>query len=244
MHFKIFDTLVDILYPRRCPVCSEIVIPRGALACEDCRSKLILIEEPKCKKCGKPMEVEEIEFCYDCERKNHHYSKGFALWLYNKELKKSLIEFKYHNRKEYGVFYVEELIKKYRDEIIEIAPDILVPVPIHRHKQNQRGYNQADILAKEIGKRLNIAVLSNLLKRDKYTLPQKQLNDKERLKNLEKAFSFCEDEELKWNKEIRRVLLVDDIYTTGSTIEACTNILLKNGIKEVYFVSIGIGKGF
>ncbi len=236
--------IIDIIYPRRCPICGDIVKPRGELVCPPCKLKLKPIDEPRCKKCSKPIESEEKEYCHDCETKKHHYIKGYALWVYDPQMKKSRADFKFHGRREYSDFYIDEIIKRYGMEINKITPDVLVPIPIHKSKQMQRGYNQADILAIGIGKKLNIAVLSHLLQRDKKTLPQKLLNDKERLKNLEKAFTFLKEESNKFPARIRKVMLIDDIYTTGSTIEACTNILLQNGIDEVYFLSICIGKGF
>jgi ComF family protein len=240
----LIKAIFDVLYPRRCPICGEIAEPRGELACPPCNFKLKPIEEPRCKKCSKPIDSEEKEYCHDCETKNHHYVKGYALWAYDTSMKKSLSDFKYHGRREYSDFYIDEIMKRYGTEIERIAPDVLVPIPIHKSKQIQRGYNQADILARGIGSKLNIAVLSHLLQRDKKTLPQKLLNDKERLKNLEKAFTYSEKESTLIAAPIHKVMLIDDIYTTGSTIEACTNILTKNGIDEVYFLSICIGKGF
>lgn len=239
-----FEALLDILYPRRCPICSEIVDKRGELSCTECRKKLILVEEPKCKRCGKPIEQETREYCYDCERRKHYFERGFALWLYNEDMKKTMAAFKNKGRQEYADFFVEELIKKYQKEIEDISPDALVPVPIHKNKRLTRGYNQAEILACKLGDKLNIPVLSELLVREKDTLPQKQLSDKERFRNISEAFAFSHKERLKFNKSLQRVLLVDDIYTTGSTIEACARTLKLNGIEEVYFASICIGKGY
>ncbi|WFR57817.1 ComF family protein [Anaerocolumna sp. AGMB13025] len=236
--------IYDVLYPRRCPICGEIVSPRGELVCPPCKLKLNPVEEPRCKKCSKPIISEEKEYCHDCETKNHHYVKGYALWVYDASMKKSISDFKYHGRREYSDFYIDEIIKRYGKEIESIAPDVLIPIPVHKSKQIMRGYNQADILARGIGSKLNITVLSHLLQRDKKTLPQKLLNDKERLKNLEKAFTYSEKEGDLFAVPIHKVMLIDDIYTTGSTIEACTNILTKNGIDEVYFLSVCIGKGF
>lgn len=241
---KLLDVLQDIIFPRRCPICFEIAKPRGALICKECRHKLYPIKEPKCLKCGKPINDFEKEYCYDCTRKKHHYRRGFGLWIYKGEIKKSVAAFKNHNKREYARFYVEEIIQRYVEEILKLKPDALVPVPIHRQKRIKRGYNQADVIARELSKQLEIPVLSELLIRDKYTLPQKQLNDKERLKNLEKAFSFSVKAKHKFSKDLKKIVLIDDIYTTGSTIEACTNILLQNEIEKVYFICVCMGKGY
>lgn len=232
-----------MIYPRRCPICGDIVTPKNEKACPDCKASLQVIKEPRCKKCSKPIENEEKEYCYDCETKHFHYKKGYALWVYDKRMRKSIGDFKYYNRKEYADFYVEELLKYYDMKIKEIGADALVPVPIHKSKLRIRGYNQAQILALKIGKALDIIVIDDLLIRDKRTLPQKGLNDKERLKNLTQAFSI-DKSKMKTYNHINKVILVDDIYTTGSTIEACANVLHQNGVSEVYFVSLCIGKGF
>lgn len=240
----LFNTIIDIIYPRRCPVCGDIVVPKGELICTSCTHTLTPITEPRCKKCSKPMDNEEKEYCHDCKKNMHHYISGCSVWVYDEAMKKSIADFKYKGRKEYSDYYVAKIIDKYSEYINRIHPDVLVPIPIHRKKERQRGYNQADILAKGIGKKLSIPVSSHLLQRDKYTLPQKELSNTERLKNLEKAFSYSKKEYEKINLSIHKVMLIDDIYTTGSTIEACTKILNGQGIKEVYFLSLCIGKGF
>ena len=160
------------------------------------------------------------------------------------EMRKSLVDFKYHSKKEYAKFYTQEIVRLYGDQIRKWNPDLLVPVPIHRSKYLERGYNQADILARGIGKQMGIPVLSHLLLRNKKTLPQKSLSDKERLKNLAEAFSYNERAALKYGKKINRVLLIDDIYTTGSTIEACTNVLRFHHVTHTFFIVLCIGKGY
>lgn len=238
------QVLLDILYPVRCPVCEEIVLPRGQRICRSCREKLVYIEEPRCKRCGKPIEYEEQEYCSDCRRKNFHYDGGYAVWAYNEAMRASVAGFKYRGRKEYAVFYIQEIARLYGETIRRLSPEAIVPVPIHRSKYLERGYNQADILAKGIGRELQLPVYSKLLVRHKKTLPQKKLSDKERLKNLAEAFQINKNEGGKQLSQLDRVLLVDDIYTTGSTVEACTNVLKSNGVKEVYFIVLCIGKGY
>ncbi len=238
------QTIIDIIYPVRCPVCSDIVIPKGEKVCSGCKSRLSYVNEPRCMKCSKPIEREEAEYCSDCLHKNYHFDKGYSVWVYNEDMKRSISNFKYHNKKEYAKFYIEELVRSYGKQIKRFSPDVIVPIPIHKSKHLERGYNQADILARGLGKELQIPVLSHLLIRNKKTLPQKKLSDRERLLNLQEAFSYNDKETKQFFKKIDRVLLVDDIYTTGSTIEACTNVLRLHEIKEINFIVLCIGKGF
>jgi ComF family protein len=240
----LLQALLDILYPVRCPVCENIVTPKGKRICSPCEKKLQLITEPRCKKCSKPIDQDQREYCSDCERKNYHFEHGYSMWIYNSTMKKSIANFKFSYKREYAKYYIQEIIREYGRVIKKLAPDALVPVPIHKSKYRERGYNQAEILANGIGKALDIPVLPHLLIRNKKTLPQKQLSDKERLRNLQKAFVYNEAFANNYSKSIKRVLLVDDIYTTGSTIEACANILRHNGIEHIHFITLCIGKGF
>ena len=122
---------------------------------------------------------------------------------------------------------------RYGDMIRRMDVDAIVPVPIHRSRRRKRGFNQAEILAEILGKKLGIPVEPELLKRNRKTVPQKELSPSERLKNLTGAFLA---ESLPDDK--KRILLVDDIYTTGSTLEACARVLKNAGAEVVYFVVI------
>lgn len=233
--------IIDLIYPRRCPVCQDIVGSKGAgdLICRECREKLPYIQGPRCMTCGKGLEQEEAEYCEDCSRIPKHYRKGFPLFYYTTPVKEGVTAFKYHNRREYAEFYGEELWNGFGKEFQRLELDGILPVPLHRHKLKSRGYNQAELLAQQIGRRLQVPVYKNLLTRVVDTVPQKELNDKERLNNLKRAFLFRENK-----VKLNRVLLIDDIYTTGATIEACTSVLMQAGIEVVYYTSVCIGKGF
>ena len=190
-------------------------------------------------KCGKGINHEEDEYCEDCLKIPKSYEKGFpALW-YLDGVKRSLYDFKYNNQREQGAFYSSCICARYGEQIKTRAIDGLVPVPVHPHKRRTRGYNQAEVLAKQLGKNLHITMYPRYLERVVDTNPQKELNDKERMKNLKSAFKIGE------NKiKLKRVLLVDDIYTSGATIEACTKVLLENETEAVYYTSVAIGRGF
>lgn len=240
---KIGEWFLNLLYPVRCPVCSQIVVPRGNRICISCKEKLVYVEEPMCKKCGKPILVKEQEYCYDCTKRQFHFEYGCSVWVYNQYMKKSIADFKYHNKKEYVTFYVDELVKYCGKKIRHMDISAIIPVPLHKKRQRQRSYNQAELLAKGVGERMEIPVITGYLLRKKNTIPQKALNDKERIKNLEQAFQI-EQKKIKQFACPDNVLLVDDIYTTGSTIEACSNVLIKSGVKKVFFISLCIGKGY
>ncbi len=225
--------LLGLLYPRTCPVCQKKLNFSGKLSCAACESGLKLIKEPRCMKCGKNVEDETIEYCFDCVKNQHVYDYGRSLFLYNEDIRKSIYRFKYAGKKEYGDFYGYMLARHLGEEIRNMGCDLIVPVPLHKKKEIKRGYNQAAVIAKVMGRELCIPVDDKLLIRTKNTRPQKEMDKSERKKNVENAFKI--------NKDIvkcKGIVLVDDIYTTGSTIDAVARILKGDGVKEVYFICL------
>lgn len=211
------------------------------MTCTKCKNVFQVIVEPRCKKCGKPIEQEEQEFCFDCTQREFCYTSGMALWVYDRNVRKSISNFKYHNRKEYSNYYIQEMLAHYRERIIQLEAQVLIPVPLHNSKYRQRGFNQAYVLAKGLADGVGIPVIEQYLLRIRRTKAQKQLNDKDRTRNLSEAFEMNPKYiATKFN----RVMLVDDIYTTGSTIDACAKVLKDEGVQDVYFISLSIGKGF
>ena len=144
---------------------------------------------------------------------------------------------KYRNKREYLDFYSCAAAVRFGERIRTAGIQRIVPVPIHSSRLRKRGFNQAGELADRLSKELQIPA-ARLLLRVKKTDPQKGLGAGGRLKNLEQAFLALPEA-----GSFERVLLVDDIYTTGSTAEACTRALLKAGVKKVYFFAVCIGHG-
>ena len=226
--------MLDVIFPRTCPVCGKALVASEQLVCDLCKRKATLITEPTCRRCGKSIAKTSDEYCFDCKKRGEvHYDKGFAVWEYDKYMKESVARFKYSGRREYGDYFVSEVLYHYGSQLKQLELDAILPIPLHKEKQRFRGFNQAEILARVIGKKLGIPVIPEMLVRNKKTLPQKDLSAAERLKNLSGAFAAGEIPE-----GIRSVILVDDIYTTGSTIEACARALRASGISRVYFVVI------
>ena len=233
------EKIGKILYPEICPMCGRLIDEKFQLACKDCLIKLIPIKEPVCLKCGKEIEDEETDCCLDCSSMTRSYTRGFPALNYNDDMAKCLSEFKYHNMRCYGRFLADIIVKHKGKEILLASPEVIVPVPVHKTKLRDRGYNQAEILALELGKRLKIPVDKELIIRAEKTAPQKNLSSGEREKNLKKAF-ICSKKIVKYKSAI----IVDDIYTTGATVEACTGVLHHMGIKNIYYTSVCAGKGY
>jgi ComF family protein len=225
------------IFPKTCPMCDK-VIRADMYICSRCEKKLKYVDEPKCKKCGKPILVDEQEYCMDCTKQNHLYEQGISAFVYSDEVKQSIYRFKYHNRRDYSGFYGMAVAKHFYKDIQRWNGDVLIPVPIHHKKYIQRGYNQAKLLAKDISKWTNIPIDSHLLQRVINTKPQKEMNIKGRSKNLESAFKITENV-----VKYKKVIIVDDIYTTGSTIDACAKVLYDAGVEKIYFISLSIGAG-
>ena len=228
--------IIDLLYPRRCPVCDEILFPGKVKICVDCRSKIIYIKEPTCKKCGKPLKCAEAEYCADCMEKSYFYKEGAALFSYP-PLKQSLYRFKYGGRQEYADFYAEEIVRFLNQKIAGWNAEALIPVPLHKDKKRVRGYNQAEVLADAISKRTGIPVCASIVERVKNTIPQKQLDETARQNNLKRAFKIYQND-----VKLNTIIIIDDIYTTGSTINALSYTCRNAGIKDIYFLTVAIGE--
>ena len=168
------------------------------------------------------------------------FERNFAVWQYDKWMKKSIAGFKYDGRKEYADFYIRHMFGSYGRQLLKYGVTVLVPVPISAKRRRFRGFNQAELLADGLAKELGICSVG-LLKRVRNTVPLSGLSPAERMRNLCNAFCWDEKEALKLEQLPRAVALVDDIFTTGTTMEACAHVLSEHGISSVYGICICIG---
>lgn len=225
--------ILDYIYPPRCPVCDGI---SAQGICGSCRKKLSFITEDYCMRCGKPLDDERQEFCSDCKRRKHFFIQGRSLLSYQGPVRRSLYRLKYANKREYAEAYGKEMARYLGRWIRQQKITKIVPIPLHPARRKSRGCNQAALLARSLGKQMNIPVDEKLLYRTKKTAPQKALTGAERRINLEKAFivkgNVCTDE---------RILLVDDIFTTGSTVDAAAKALKQTGDCHIFVASVAIG---
>ena len=227
------------IYPSSCPFCGEVLEPEERDVCTECAGKISYVKEPICFKCGCETEDEEQELCENCRRTEHKFVRGFAAFNYTDPADKACAAFKYRDGREYASYFAGEIVKRCGKYIFDIRPEVLVPVPIHKRKLIKRGYNQSELLADELSRITGIPVDNGLIIRSVNTPPQKKYDPEKRANNVKTAFISSEK-----IVKYRSAMLVDDIYTTGATIDACTGVLNGMGIEKVYYVSICIGKGY
>lgn len=231
------NLLLELLFPRRCPICDKPIPKIGTLICHGCLEKTEYVKSPFCLKCGKEVKDDLTEYCYDCTNKHHEYIRGRALYEYS-TVCDSIYRFKYAGRKEYAEAYGQEAAKHLGTVIKSWKADALVPVPIHKKRLRRRGYNQATLFAAALGRELQIPVIDNLISRVENTKPMKMLSGRERQNNLKKAFKIGQND-----VKLDTIIIIDDIYTTGSTIDALAREIKKAGVTNIYFIALAIGEG-
>lgn len=229
--------LINLLFPRRCPVCDEPVKPYGDLICSECKTKIKYVGDRYCYKCGKPLVNDDEEYCEDCKRVSHLYNRGISVFEY-KTVSDAVYRFKYKNRREYADYFGLCMAGRLGKQIKAWNPDVLIPVPIHASKMKVRGYNQATLLANALSDAIGIPVWDTAVARVKKTPPLKDLTPVERNNILHGAFKLHSDV-----VKLKTIVLIDDIYTTGATIDEISRLFKTVGVSNVYCVTLAIGKG-
>lgn len=237
------EKFLDILYPRKCPGCGEILRPQGRLICPDCEHTLRPLtacpdeeegDAPAlCMKCGAPL-ADEGEYCRMCTMHPHVFEQGRAIFIYNDRWKRSLERYKFYGHREFADFYAAAMVKWGGDALRRWNPDLIVPIPLHRQKERERGFNQARLIAEKTAARTGIPVSCDILLKTRKTAAQKKLDYVHRRRNLKDAFSCSR------RLSGERVLLIDDVYTTGSTMDAAASCLKSAGAGPVFFLTFCI----
>ena len=209
---------LDVLYPPRCFVCGGVMLS-GEICCPECASKIPYIRTKRCQRCGKPVEDDQ-ELCGDCLTKSHVCTEGFGALIYEDVMQRAIAAFKYEDRREYGKALGTLTYREAREKLMEWEADVLVPVPLHPSRFLKRGFNQAELIAEQISTLSGIPMRTDLLQRVEKTGALKLLTAKGRSEETAHAFSMKGE-----LGDIRRIILVDDIYTTGATLESAKTAL-------------------
>ena len=234
MHF--WDMVLQWFYPPRCILCGKLMkIGEQDIICQDCQNTVHWKEGAVCQKCGCSIYVNQ-KYCDRCQQENFVFEKGIAVFSYS-DVRDTIAHFKFRYWKRDAVplgKIMGDYLLTYYPELAEQS-EILIPVPMYRKKQKMRGFNQSELLAKVIAERIEKPCVNHLV-RIKETIPQSQLNPEERKQNLQGAFAVENVEEIKG----KTILLIDDIFTTGTTINECAKVLYQNGANKVLFYGLSI----
>ena len=241
MQVKILgEGLISLLLAADCGVCQHPLEPSNiTFVCIDCWSKIEWLKAPYCSKCSRPLPstFKSIPtfLCPECRRQNVYFNRAFIPTLYEGVMKKVIHLLKY-NKKTGVMRTLEKIMRSYFNCLNSSFPslDLVVPIPLHRKKLRERGFNQAELIAKVAAKHLQVRLTKGNLKRTKATITQTSLDRKERKRNLREAFTVKNRDEF----QAKNVLLVDDVYTTGTTIKEAAKVLKEARVKDVYVFAL------
>jgi len=232
---KIISKIISFIFPITCSCCGkDLSASYGGRICPDCLLALPKIEGFICKKCGFPLK-DGGEHCRKCLKKPFEITADAmrSVYLYKDGARKLILKFKYSDK----LFLAKDLGAQMADKFKELPfyeeTDCLIPIPLNIIRRIKRGYNQAELLSREISKLSGKPVFSKILYRKKMTKPQFKLSKEERFNNLKNSFFVKNEPQI----HKKTVLLIDDIITTGATISACASALKKHGAKKVYALS-------
>jgi ComF family protein len=232
------NRLIDLILPPRCIVSGEIVDTQGMLS-PDSWSELNFITNPQCNRCGFPFDfdsgdVSEENICLGCLKSPPLFDKARSALAYDDASRDVILSFKHGDQTQAVPSFIPWLNQAGRS-ILERA-DYLVPVPLHRWRILRRRFNQSALIAQYLSKDINVPALLDALKRQRATVTQGKLQANERQKNVKNAFAV----NLKHRDKLKgkTIILIDDVYTTGATVNECTKVLLKAGAASVNILTL------
>jgi ComF family protein len=235
-----FDAALSFFYPEVCQICGEErALPKEGFVGENCRGEVKLIERPYCERCGLPFagEITSIFECSNCRDLELHFSRARAAASAEGVLLDVIHRYKYNRALWFEPFLAELLLREAAPQLQQESWDMIVPVPLHRVKRREREFNQAERLARRLSDATQIPLQCDVLQRVQPTRTQTRLTRRERQENVRKAFAMCRGTRL--NGE--RVVLVDDVFTTGATTSACAKVLREGGASEVCVWAVARG---
>jgi competence protein ComFC len=237
------NSILDLILPQsQCCLCRKPgKFNTGKPWCPECQERLEALQEclPLCGKCGKYLETGG-PLCRECRNSPPPYDVARAVGPYQDAYRLAIKIFKFMGRKYLGVRMGHMMAGVVKNEPRFWPIDLVVPVPISKGNLIERGFNQTEVLANSIARELRLKMDADILVRVKETPSQRELSREEREKNL--LFAFAIKDKAKIYR--KNVLLVDDVFTTGSTSKECTKVLLEGGAARVCVITWATGRGF
>lgn len=234
------EAALAFFYPEVCQLCRlGRAGPDEGYVCGDCWHEVRFIEPPFCRRCGLPFsgEITQEFECANCQGVRLYFERARGAAVAKGPLREALHRYKYNNARWFGVFLADILWRQAGSSLLKEPCDLIVPVPLFPLKKREREFNQAEEISKIIGEKTNWPVETKAIARVRNTRTQTQLTRQERAENMRRAFQLKNDANIK-NK---RVLLIDDVLTTGATTNACARALKRGGAKEVAVWTVARG---
>ncbi len=221
-------SLTDFIFPFICPGCQDVQGSEGF--CPECWKRLDFISTPICLLCGNPSSSQEKGLCYQCRLWTPLFTSHRSLWRYGPMSRKVIFSLKHGHYKYLAHLFAQWLVPL----AAGLSVHYIIPVPLHPGKLKQRGFNQAAILAQEFSRLTGIPILLESLLRVTETVSQGRFSHSRRTENVEGAFECVEHPFL----EGADILLIDDVYTTGATLNACTKALRGAGVSQIHGLTL------
>ena len=233
----VLNDVSDIIFPPQCLACAEIInLPINQVFCSTCQEKIGFITGSFCPICGAPFldSPAGSHICGNCLDNKPYYTCARAVAGFETVIMDAIHKFKYGRNISVGNALGSFMAGFSFPDFAFSEYSLLVPVPLHIRRLRERGFNQSLLLAKEMGRKYKLPVNFSLLKRCKFTLTQTGLNKTEREKNIKGAFTVVDKKEVAGEN----IILIDDVYTTGATINECAKVLLKAGAQKVAVLTL------
>ncbi len=221
-----------LIYPPKCIFCGTIVENDRFAVCAEC-TRTTPENKRACAVCGTPLDtIYGPLLCTTCAKKKRPFQRAYVPFVYKDAVRSSILGFKFGGKRARAVTFAAYMLLKMRAQGAE-RPDVITFVPLHFIRLGMRGYNQAALLAYALGDMLDVPALP-LLRKKHHTPPQSKRSKRERQNALRDAFSFRKEADIRG----KRILLIDDVITTGATLSACARILRQNGAKHIEIATI------
>ena len=235
------DALASIFLPAGCRLCEELLTNASRLPiCSACLASFSRIEGNVCDMCGLPIdpsgsEPSDPQLCVGCGNETFHFDRARSFARYEQGLIRAIVLLKFEEMDPLADWFADRLAEVVNHSTSVLKADLVVPVPLHRIRQQERGFNQAELLSKRLAKRLKLPHQGVLLVRKRPRPDKHLLTSHERWEAVRGAFATRSGSQV----DNRRVLLVDDVMTTGATLDACAKALRDAGASSVVGLTVG-----
>lgn len=234
------DDILDLVYPQSCSICRKPLGRGEKDVCEGCWKTLAILPAPFCPYCKSFLEDEKTVFEHRCvylsKPEDRKIFTARSLGTFDDYYQKLIHRFKYDKKIPLGKRLAQSLGQIVAQDEDFASCDLVIPVPLHRARHRERGFNQSEVLAEGVSQAINLPLVKDILKRKKNTKDQTYLNAQQRTENVRDAFMVIQPERI----NERDVILVDDVITTGATLNECTRMLQKAGAKRIFAVTLAV----